>query len=495
MIAAVDAEEEVVELYPHQIQSLQLSLTHPIVFLSGGIRNGKTRALANWLRVQGGYTEYKAPPPPGVVRRMWIVCPTRDPYWENIRPEVEAVLGWADEGGLIIDKSERGPTYVLMPPDDGAPFEVVVRSAEDPTKLRGATIYGAAITEAGALPTAETFKILRGRVLASKGGLFLESSPFGLNWFWVEGIDKGHVVYDYGACDYARGKIDPVEIRKDDDPTKDKRIAVIKGVPIEANLSLDDGWIEDYRTGLSEEEQKRELRGDFFQWSGLIWKNFDPRIMTCAPIKPGKLPDGWKIFSGLDFGFGHPTAHVWLAKKGKRMVVVDEYRAGGMTLEKHAQAIHANPWNKYVEYRYADPSAAQERADLADMGKVSLSTSDAENDVELGINAVARAFETGQLLIARNCVKLLAEIGNYHRHEKTGKPVKVGDDLCDALRYAIYTDYKHGLGALPHASIDPSDGRVKLMGDDPDRVKEYAEQYGGLESDADDWSKGDKEVV
>lgn len=480
----VEPEEEVVSLYPHQMRALMLSLVFPIVFLSGGVRNGKTRALANWIRVQGGYTDLKPPPPPGVVRRLWIVCPTRDPYWENIRPEVEAVLGWADDdgNGLIVDKSERGPTYVLAPPDDGPPFELVVRSAENPDSLRGATIYGAAMTEAGAIPTAEPFKILRGRVLASKGSLFLESSPFGLNWFWSEGVDKGGVVYDYSECDYRAGKVTPREIRSEL-LSKDKKIAVIRGVPIHANLSLDGQWIEDYKTGLSEEEQKRELKGDFFQWAGLVWRNFDPRTMTCPPIKPGSLPQGWKVWGGFDFGFGHPTAHLWLAKKGKRVVVLDEYRAGGLTLAEHAKGISENPWNKYVEERYADPSAAQERADLADMGKYSLSTSDAENDVDLGVNAVATAFERGNLLIARNCVKLLSEVGNYHRDVKNGKIVKKEDDLCDCLRYGVYTDWKHGLGALPHASIDPVDGKVKIQGDDPERVAEYVERYGNVDDD------------
>lgn len=516
MVASAVAEtagERLFELYPHQLQGLALSALrpiqdvpwyglHPIVALSGGVRNGKTRALACWLWLVGGYTPYLPPPPPHVVRRIWIVVPTRDPFWKNIQPEIEGILGWAHEGGLILEHNKSEPSYLLRSPDDGPPWELMIRTAEDPDRLRGATIYAAAITEAGKIPDAAAFKILRGRVLASRGFLFLESSPFGKNWFWNDVIDRAHLTVDYGRCNYAADDPGRPVVTLNDEVRngrrlKDPRIAVIRGVPIQANRSLDEGWIDDYAEGLSEEERRRELSGEFFQWSGLIWKGFDSRIhvATVAP-RPEDFTDtgihggGWDFFAGMDFGFEHPFAHVWVARKGKQRIIVDEYRKGGETLKAHSEKIKENPFNRFIKYRYRDPSGAQAAADLAELG---VDSSDGENSVEPGIDCVARLIEAQQLIISPKCRNLIAEIGNYHRHEKTGKPVKKDDDLCDAARYGLYTDDKRGGPSLPHASIDPRTGELVLDADDEESLQRYRDEYGDVDEN---WRTGEgKEIV
>ena len=512
MVAVSDnVRETLYRLYPHQLQALALASAfripgapfhypHPIVALSGGVRNGKTRALACWILMVCGYTPYLAPPPPHIVRRIWIVVPTRDPFWNNIKPEIEGILGWANEGGVILDQNKSEPSYILRAPDGGAPFELVIRTAEDPDRLRGATIYAAAVTEAGKIPDAQAFKILRGRVLASKGYMFLESSPFGKNWFYTDVVERAHLTFDYGKCDYSgEDPGDPIVTVNDEMRNgyrmKDPRIAAIRGVPIQANRSLDEEWIDDYAGGLSDEERRRELAGEFFQWSGLIWRAFDSRIHMIDAPQPedftdkGKFGDGWRFFAGMDFGFDHPFAHVWIARKREKRIVVDEHRAGGLTLDQHAEIIKSSPWNRFIQYRFRDPSGAQAAADLAGFKVYS---EDGENQVEPGLDCVARLFQREELLISRRCRYLPAEIQNYHRHEKTGKPVKKDDDLCDALRYGIYSDDKHGGPGLPHASIDPQTGQLVLQADDEERVAEYRDEFGDVD---DSYNKPGKEIV
>lgn len=467
------------ELYPHQHLALELAQDHSVTVLSGGVRNGKTRAAVCWCLTRMGWGIDAGTgrplgldlPPSHVPRVGWIVVPNLTPMWEHIRHEWEDMLGWVEEGGLILERKDSPtPRYLILAPDGGEPWEVYVKSAEDPHRLRAATVCWAWMTEA-AMCDEDAYVILQQRVLASRGSLFLESSPQGLNWFIKRVIDRAHHVEDWEPT--KEGRPPQTLIRADGD----ERIAVIMGVPIEANLYLDRELVADMRSDFSPEEAKRELDGRFFSWSGLIWKGFDLKRNTCKAIRPGSLPDGWEVFSGMDFGFGHPTAHLWVAKRGRHRIVVDEYRAAGLTVKEHAAAILANPWSKYVSWRYGDPAAAQARADILEYG---ISTSDAENDVELGINAVAQGFKAGELLIARNCTRLIEEIGEYHRNEKTQRPVKEKDDLCDALRYAIYTDAKHGLGPLPHASTG-WDGRLEIQSDDEAKAKKYRDEFGDLE--------------
>lgn len=58
-----------------------------------------------------------------------------------------------------------------------------------------------------------------------------------------------------------------------------------------------------------------------------------------------------------------------------------------------------------------------------------------------GIEAVAKGFKTETLKVVVDKVNLFKkEIFMYAWNKTTGEPVKVWDDVLDALRYAIYTE-------------------------------------------------------
>lgn len=484
--------------YPHQYRALELSVDHPITFLSGGVRNGKTRAAVAWCMARSGWGPFGKLPPKGKPRIGWIVVPTITPMWEHVRPEWESMWGFKESGGLIVAQ-RFAPTHsyeVLCP--DGETMMWYVKSAEFPDRLRAASIWAAWMTEA-AMNEEAVYSIVQQRVIASGGSIFMESSPFGMNWFWHRVIQRAHYLEDWMTTKHGKP---PATVT---DPMKDPRIAGIMGVPIEANLSITEiagpEAIAQLRKDASREEEQREYDGKFFSWSGLIWRNFDPskHVLKSHPTELDL--DGAEIIAGMDFGWEHPFAHVWIAKKGNTYIVLDEYREKNLVLREHARRLLKNQYHSYVTWRYADPSAAQARAEMMDYR---ISSSTAENDVELGLNAVAQAIESGNFFVSPRCEKLIDEIGNYHRDEKTLKIVKVGDDLCDALRYAIYSDKVHGGGfTLPHYSMDEVDGRMKLQSDDPELIEHMREIGGddtvplsdGVNEDFDAQVIEDKEII
>ena len=65
----------------------------------------------------------------------------------------------------------------------------------------------------------------------------------------------------------------------------------------------------------------------------------------------------------------------------------------------------------------------------------------AHNDVLPGITAVTQEIAAG-LLVSPDCEGLLAELPGYvwasDRNGIRDVPVKLGDDACDALRYAVF---------------------------------------------------------
>lgn len=448
------------DLYPHQYRALELAADHPITFISGGVRNGKTRAAIAWCMSRSGWGPFGKLPPKGKPRVGWILVPIISSMWENIRPEWESMWGFKEDGGLIISQ-KLAPTHsYTVRCSDGGEMTWYVKSAEWPDRLRAASIWAAWMTEA-AMNEELVYSIVQQRVISGDGTIFMETSPFGMNWFWKRVVERAHLTEDWGPC--LKGL--PPDIVTA--PSKDLRIAGIYGVTIEANESLTPEAVRALRADASIEESKREYDGRFFSWEGLIWKSFNPAVHILKEHPKDEDLEGSEFIAGMDFGWDHPFAHVWIAKKAGTYIVLDEYRAAGKVLRDHANSIRANEYNSRVTWRYADPSAAQARAEMTDY---KVGSSPAENDVELGLNAVAQLLESGNLFLSPRCGKLAEEICNYHRDAKTKKIVKKLDDLVDCVRYSIFSDHAHGGGmTLPHLSPNSS-GKMVLQSDDPEMI-------------------------
>ncbi len=113
-------------------------------------------------------------------------------------------------------------------------------------------------------------------------------------------------------------------------------------------------------------------------------------------------------------------------------------------------------WN--VEVFYADPS---EPSNIAQCRAAGLPMKEAPNDVLPGINSVTDAIRLG-MAVAPSCTGLLNEIPGYtwqsSRLGLTERPVEVGDDACDALRYGVFA--LSGQARRGWAAVEGSAGGV-----------------------------------
>jgi hypothetical protein len=425
--SAPDRQHLCSEVWPHQQTFLSLCKQFPIVTTSGGVQQGKTRGLF-LASVQHMLT---ADIPDHVERTGWIIVPTRDPYWHNIKPECEHVWGFAAEGGMILDKTEHPAKYVLRGVE-GKDWTWWVRHADNPDTLRSSPVACIIGTEA-ALYKPEVFGLLKLRVAKSRGPIYLDSSPNGLNWYWKELIERARVEYDYRPT---KQGLPPTRVERTEN--SDPSIAVVRGVPIEANRLTSGDLLTTMRANESSEVQRREYDGEFFASSGLCLFSFDPR----RHITKRRMRDAferskgqWHVIEGIDYGFTDSTAKVTIAVNGNRYVVVDEYEKAGMSLSAHAAIWKADTWHDRVKWRYDDPSLPLARAELGEHG---IGISPGNNDVEAGINKLNHLLETGRLLIMDHCIKLIDAIGTWQRNQKTGRPQHPRDVLA-ALRYPILT--------------------------------------------------------
>lgn len=166
---------------------------------------------------------------------------------------------------------------------------------------------------------------------------------------------------------------------------------------------------------------------------------------------PFEIPDYWPAIAGIDFGWGHPTAVVWVRwdRDSDTVYVVDCYSEKKQTAAVHAAAIRSRAlcpvvWphdglqhDKQSGMTLADsyrqhgiqmlPEQFSNPPSVGQRGR-------GNNSVEPGINAILERMEQGRFKVFRTCREWGEEYNLYHRDD--GVIVKTNDDLMDATRYA-----------------------------------------------------------
>ena len=139
---------------------------------------------------------------------------------------------------------------------------------------------------------------------------------------------------------------------------------------------------------------------------------------------------------GLDFGFNHPTALVWVGRRDSGMCIKELIYESHMTNQDLIDRMGEIGVNKRLPL-YADSA---EPARIEEIYRAGYDIIEAEKKVDDGIDSVKRY----PLYIHPDSVNVIKEIRSYKwRVDKNGivldVPVKFNDDLMDAMRYAIHT--------------------------------------------------------
>ncbi len=161
---------------------------------------------------------------------------------------------------------------------------------------------------------------------------------------------------------------------------------------------------------------------------------------------PVTLMPHWPRICGIDFGWDHPTAAVWMAwdRDTDTVHVYDAYRVKEATPMIHALTLKAKGDWIPVSWPHdglqhdkgsGEQLAEQYRKYGVNMLKDRATFEDGGNGVEAGIMDMLDRMQTGRLKVAKHLHDWWEEFRLYHR--KDGKLVKEGDDLMSATRYAI----------------------------------------------------------
>jgi hypothetical protein len=119
------------------------------------------------------------------------------------------------------------------------------------------------------------------------------------------------------------------------------------------------------------------LYGEFVDYKGRVFDHFSSgsHVFDEADI-PADIP----VYCGIDWGSNDPTVCVWAAKWNGVWVVLDEYYRTRGLMREHAKYILDHPLHSRVKRYWADPSGAQWRREMRELGVVCLPARRPEKD-------------------------------------------------------------------------------------------------------------------
>lgn len=231
----------------------------------------------------------------------------------------------------------------------------------------------------------------------------------------------GEVFLDYNPSDEFHWIYDEVLVRDD--------VELIKSTYLD-NTFLD-------VTTIKEIERLKEIDENYWRIYGLGERGVSGTTIYTNWQHCDELPaDGERIY-GLDFGFNHPTALIEVVLKDGNVFARERLYESFLTNSDLIPRM--KELNLGDSYIYADTEDPNRIMELKRAGFNIKDADKAAGSVKAGITLIK-----GRLVyLTKDSVNADKERKSYKWKEKDGKaldePVKLNDDLMDALRYAVYT--------------------------------------------------------
>lgn len=196
-------------------------------------------------------------------------------------------------------------------------------------------------------------------------------------------------------------------------------------------------------SGYPEHERDARGYGRPTLGSGAVYPVIEDGIKTDA----FEIPSHWPRIAGIDLGWDHPTAVVWLAwdKDTDVVILYDCYSERRRIISHHASAIKKR--GKWIPLAWphdgmdTDPRSGETMISLYRKEGVRALPDHAKypdargNGLEASVADILDRMETGRFKVFRHLSPWFAEFRMFHRVD--GEIVKKEDDLQSATRYAI----------------------------------------------------------
>jgi len=315
---------------------------------------------------------------------------------------------------------------------------IYIRSTETPEGLEGMTLDGAWLDEAGQMKYM-AWVVIQARLAIRQGKCLITTTPYSMNWlkhdffrYWEE----GHKDYDV------------IQWASIDSPY----------FPREEYLRMKDT--------LSEELFEMRYRGQFRNFAGLVYREFD-RSKHVKVIPRGS---NWKLYRGIDWGFKDPLACLWFGVRndngvGRVHIYREHYHAEKST-DWHINEIKKLSGNEKYSWGVGDSALPQMLKDFMMKGIELQPAIKGPGSIQAGIERVRnhlRDHEGSPLLtVDPSCVNTIDEFETYRYKEpkedknQDDNPVDFANHSLDVCRYFIH---KY---SVPRESYVSESGPAKL---------------------------------
>lgn len=196
---------------------------------------------------------------------------------------------------------------------------------------------------------------------------------------------------------------------------------------------------------------KRFVYCSWDEFEGLVYNEFVEAKHVIDSYSPSASEAHYII---LDYGFRNPCAVLYAATDYDGVTrIYDEYYKPEQLISTISADIKKSKFFNRANL-IADPSTKKTERDgksvAYEFQQNDIFFQDADNDVLQGINRVNELFKVEKLLICRNCVNTLSEIGNYkwkeirpgQQRNEFEEPIKKNDHAMDCIRYLANEIYK-----------------------------------------------------
>lgn len=279
-------------------------------------------------------------------------------------------------------------------------------------RIRGMTSFGAYINE-GTMANEIVFNEIKARCSGEGARILIDTNPDQPeHWLKVNFIDKadGKIIQEYHY-------------------------------ELDDNTFLSDRYRNNVKASTpSGMFYDRDIKGLWVSAEGIVYKDFrkDTHYITTQQLKNVKFV---KYFAGVDWGYEHYGSIVVIGKDDNdNLYLLKEYA------KQYEEIDYWVNVGKEIKKTYGNivfycDSARPEH--VSRFKREGLRAKNANKSRLSGIEVVAKGFKTNSLKVIEENVELFKkEIFMYAWNKTTGEPIKLWDDVLDALRYAIYTESK-----------------------------------------------------
>jgi len=239
-------------------------------------------------------------------------------------------------------------------------------------------------------------------------------------------------------------------------------------------IHLNEDVKKEILAALPPHERDMRSKGVPILGSGLVF----PLDENDLKIEPFAIPEYWPRLCGIDFGWDHPTAAVWIAwdRDTDTVYVYDCYRKSSETPVVHSAAIkERGDWVPVIwphDGSQHDKGSGKPLSEIYRKQGVNMAHKHFENptggiSIEPGIMDMLQRMQTGRFKVFNYLGLWFEELRMYHR--KDGKIVKAHDDLMSATRYASQ--------ALQFASLSRAKKRPRKAISDYDHYNYHERAY------------------